>query len=282
MRRAGRLHRLWQQEQKQQEQRQQEQNTQHSQQTQQCQQRQHQQTQQHQKGFSLVEIAIVLIILGVLTRGAIGPLAGMIEQSSRNQTELTLERVRKALIGHVIATGSLPCPQPLNSDVASLASDDSTACRRSFGAVPGNAIGVMGEMNADGLLVDAWGRPLHYVVSLANHVTHGNPELPDWTTPGEPAAVGIASLTAGLGLCAVMAAGDCPRRQQRAGQVVVLVYSLGADASVAGDQGENQDDDAVFVTQPVSRVAGQEFDDQLIWISRSELHYWLLRAAWLP
>jgi len=241
-----------------------------------------------QAGFSLVEIAIVLIVLGVLTRSAIGPLGAMIEQSHRKETAALLATVREALIGHVITTGVLPCPQPLagaadiSTSNTTTTGDNSPRCRQPQGGVPSNALGIVGRTDANGVLVDAWGQPVRYAVSLNSHASRGNAALPDWTTPGEPANVGIAELDADLQLCRVNASGDCPRREQRASAIVAVVLSTGADFSSDGPQIENQDEDAVFVSLPESRVAGHVFDDQLTWLSRSEVHYWMLRSHWLP
>lgn len=251
------------------------------------------------RGFSLIELSIVLIVVGLLTSAALGPLGLAIERSRERTTQRLLDAAREALIGHVIATGVLPCPsstsgsaafpnqaapvpsapgRPLPDDPGGI---DRVYCRSGFGFLPNRVLGLSAPVDATGIPIDAWGNRLRYSVSLHSHGELGNPAAPDWTTPGELASVGLANVQADLSLCDETASSGCPRRALRAGQIVAVIWSAGADASAAGIQAENLDDDTVFAVTGYSQVAGSPFDDQMLWLSRSELGYWLLRANWL-
>ena len=61
-------------------------------------------------GFTLVEMAVVLLILGLLVAGAIGPLETQLEARDRAAALTLLERARDALYGYAVTHGRLPCP----------------------------------------------------------------------------------------------------------------------------------------------------------------------------
>jgi prepilin-type N-terminal cleavage/methylation domain-containing protein len=61
-------------------------------------------------GFTLVELAIVLVVLSLLTGVLITPLAGRIEASQRHTTDGMLDDIVDALTGFALLHGRLPCP----------------------------------------------------------------------------------------------------------------------------------------------------------------------------
>ena len=63
-----------------------------------------------QTAFTLVELAVVLAIVGLLLSSLTYTLAAHTEQRTREQTQRTLEQAREALIGFAITNGRLPCP----------------------------------------------------------------------------------------------------------------------------------------------------------------------------
>src|ERR1700739_3194100 len=63
-----------------------------------------------QHGFTLVEIAIVLVIVGLIICGLITPLSMQIEQRKVTETQRALDEAREALIGYALHNGYLPCP----------------------------------------------------------------------------------------------------------------------------------------------------------------------------
>jgi prepilin-type N-terminal cleavage/methylation domain-containing protein len=62
------------------------------------------------QGFSLIEIAIVLVVLGFLIGSLLHPLAKKVEQDKINLTQHNLEEIRQALLGYAVLHGCLPCP----------------------------------------------------------------------------------------------------------------------------------------------------------------------------
>lgn len=61
-----------------------------------------------QKGFTLLEVAIVMIIIGVLTGGGITLMRILTERKARNATVTYLQQTRSALISFNVINGRLP------------------------------------------------------------------------------------------------------------------------------------------------------------------------------
>ena len=69
------------------------------------------------EGFTLAEMAIVLLIVGLLLAGVLTPLANQVETKRTSDTQKMLEDIKDALIGYAAShratsTGKpyLPCP----------------------------------------------------------------------------------------------------------------------------------------------------------------------------
>jgi len=56
-------------------------------------------------GFSLVELAIVLIIVALLLSSLLSPLSAQIDQRNYNETQQQISEIREALIGFAVANG---------------------------------------------------------------------------------------------------------------------------------------------------------------------------------
>ncbi|MBF0149339.1 MAG: prepilin-type N-terminal cleavage/methylation domain-containing protein, partial [Magnetococcales bacterium] len=101
-------------------------------------------------GFSLVEISIVLVILGVVLGSATLTMTHMREKQQREKSNFSLVAIEEALISHAIINGRLPCP-----DVGVDASDNPQAdydgfedrdgggsCRSPYGVLPWSDLGL--------------------------------------------------------------------------------------------------------------------------------------------
>ena len=65
-----------------------------------------------QSGFSLVELAIVMLIVSILLAGVLMPLSMQREVRSYADTKKTMDDIKEALMGFALANGRLPCPAP--------------------------------------------------------------------------------------------------------------------------------------------------------------------------
>ena len=61
-------------------------------------------------GFTLVEIAIVLVIVGLLISAFLVPLSAQRDLKDYGEVKSDLEQIREALYGYAIINGRLPCP----------------------------------------------------------------------------------------------------------------------------------------------------------------------------
>jgi prepilin-type N-terminal cleavage/methylation domain-containing protein len=119
----------------------------------------------NQRGFSLAELAVAFVIIGLLLAGALMPISAQVEVRNIAETRRTMEAVRDAIIGYAQVNGRLPCPAngalAMGATGAGSEQWDSTnnRCTTSLGVVPWGALGVPET--------DAWGRRLTYRVSSA-------------------------------------------------------------------------------------------------------------------
>lgn len=68
------------------------------------------------KGFTLLELAMVLFIVSLLLIGLLRPLSIGIDQEHRKKTEVLLNEIKDALIGYAVINGRLPCPDCPDSE----------------------------------------------------------------------------------------------------------------------------------------------------------------------
>nr|CRH07075.1 putative pilin [Candidatus Magnetococcus massalia] len=120
--------------------------------------------QHREAGFTLVEVAIVLVILGLLLSQGLLSLSTMSENAERSDTEVLLEEAIDSLEGFAAANGYLPCPADpaQTTGVEDRETDDTLAdfntCKREVGVLPWSTLGLSG--------VDRWGHRLTYHVDL--------------------------------------------------------------------------------------------------------------------
>ena len=146
-----------------------------------------------QAGFTLIEIAIVLLIVAIL----LGYTVALFPQQQRlkqyRAVESEMDRVVEAIIGYAQVNGRLPCPAlPASAGIEDI--NAGVGCNNYGGFVPINTLGIDGRLNADSLLLDPWGNPYRYYVTDVDFdipVTAPANGISDFTGPGEMRAIGI-------------------------------------------------------------------------------------------
>ena len=258
-----------------------------------------------QGGFTLVELAVVIAVVGFLLGTFLAPLSARIEAAKVRETERMLGGIRDALIGYAMTRGALPCPDAVADGIDGAAPATCTGAALA-GVLPFQALGVP--------RADAWGRYFEYRVTE---------EFTNRALTGQPPAAGRLDLT-DAGDVTVLTRGDDPgtggtteiKHQSaataltRSAPAVVLsagpngLGGIGAATGTAlaapgggADEIENADGDATFVSRTHSRGAAAcddadetstpppplcEFDDVVEWISTPALMAGLVEARVLP
>jgi len=259
-------------------------------------------------GFTLVELAVVLFVVGLIVAAFLGPLTTQIESRARARTDAKLVEIIDALYGFAVLRRRLPCAD-LDGDGLEEAGVP-CAPAATMGALPYRTLGLEPG--------DAWRRRFTYRVDPAFSVPKVETEEcrdDDSTVP--PNTVDDFDLCE-LGNLVVRTRGDDPTTPTTEGKAdlilvgtaAAVVISHGAngfgalplDGSAAlpapppaqADERENLDDDLVFVSRVYSRGEAAcsddaddttvlcEYDDMLRWVSPALLVDRMVRAGRLP
>jgi len=246
------------------------------------------------RGFALLEVWIALVVLALMLGGLALPLAAQVQMRRAEELARQLEEARDALMGFAATQGRLPCPAVEGGDAAegfAPGADASTGGCADFygGYLPAATLGLHG-VDAQGFARDPWATSanrLRYAVyggavnGVANPLTR---------TDGMRSATlaGLGAAPHFLFICSsgreASASGCGPASRQLTRRAAFVVFSLGANAAQApgSDEARNLDGDAVFVSREVSTVAGDAFDDVLLWVPIHLVTHRLLLAGRLP
>jgi prepilin-type N-terminal cleavage/methylation domain-containing protein len=239
-----------------------------------------------QSGFSLIELAVVLMIVGTLMSGILMGVSNATESGRRTQALNQLREIESALYGFAQANGYLPCPTTATSANPGHADPvGGGVCTQAHGFVPAATLGMFGQVNADGLLLDPWQNPYRY--SVATQAYLGNQSFTSSLGLKALFDNGALNSTNMLRLCDNA---GCSSGVIMADNVPALVYSMGADWGTFSSAAELENagatvagyamaDDADFVS---TGYAEDIFDDQLVWISPYVLFNKMISAGKLP
>lgn len=220
----------------------------------------------YSRGFTLTEIAVVLVIVALLIAGMVLPLSAQQEIRARQETEKSMTEIREALIGfaasHAAGDGKpyLPCP---DTDDDGLENRGAGACTAADGRIPWATLG-LGRS-------DAWNNRYRYAVTAT-----------------------FANSNTGFTLTAAGTLTVCPENTcatTLAANVPGLIVSHGPNGAGAfnasggtnpapadNDELENTDADATFV----SKVPTSSYDDLVLWVPTSVLANRMISAGKLP
>ena len=237
-------------------------------------------------GFTLTELAVVLVVVALALGGLLSPLATQVDVRMTAETRKGLADVREALLGFAVINGRFPCPAAatIASGVAGAgleaAHDAGGNCPSDSGVVPWVTLGVPEA--------DAWGQRYSYRVTPTFARKVAPPQTPqnaafDLNTVG---TLDVRSAAGG----GTLVAGELP----------VVVVSHGANGQggynrqgvqlptgEVADEIDNQLTNAgtamannVFVSRPRTPEGG--FDDEVVWVPRAILVSRMIGVGKLP
>jgi prepilin-type N-terminal cleavage/methylation domain-containing protein len=218
------------------------------------------------QGFTLVEIAIVLIIVGLLLAAFLTPLTAQFEQKRVGEARADLSEIKQALLGFASANLSLPCPDRTGDGIADACLGALNNLTSTGGNVPWVTLGIKPT--------DPWDRRYQYRVN--NLFTAAPITL---TTVATALQLRICTSNA----CAAFDANSIP----------AVIYSSGANGAVQPPVGADELQntvvagatfDGTFVNHEFSTAAAPngQFDDVMDWISANVLFGQLVAAGQLP
>jgi len=215
-------------------------------------------------GFTLLEVAIALLVLTLLLGSLAPPLAARWEQQRWRQTQDQLQEIRGALLAYAVLHGRLPCPsREPNPASAAYGLEDCAAPETAEGYLPWRALGVRET--------DPWGAPRR----RGNAPWHGYWRYRAdrrFTTP-----LSLDSAVSSGGIAVTDAAGR--RLSASTLPPAAFVYSTGPNRRPDGHNASYEAGNAARY-QAGDPAAG--FDDIAIWISQPVLFDRLLQAGRIP
>ena len=239
-----------------------------------------------QSGFSLVELAIVLIVVALLGSGAIFGLSSQHQQMQFQESARQIDVAHEAIVGFAMSAGRLPCPaDPATPSTNGAGKEEITClpancnpkstgcectCKYEHGVVPWQTLAL--------IETDPWGNRLTYFAGRE----FSNPLSYDEEKKGIKArfaleTVGRANIQNGDG-------------QAVANEVPAVIVSHGPRAQGAytdsgqkisgatGDELLNASGTQTFI----SRTPTETFDDHVTWIVPTVLKSRLVAVGKLP
>lgn len=228
----------------------------------------------HEKGFSLLELAIALVILSLMMGWLMTPLRVQQSLQKYQQTEQRLQMAQQGLLGHAVIYHYLPCPDTDSPPDGWENVLPNQSCTSVEGMLPWMQLGLVAT--------DAWGRYFRYRVdstfshhaqwfSVAAAENASNIQVvgdsgATTSSPSRPAAIVLSHGENGLGGIQSVSGGQ----------------SHAMTAPVHPDEQENADGDLTFVDKAQQQSGNAVFDDRLIMLSPKVLIQQMVQAQRLP
>jgi prepilin-type N-terminal cleavage/methylation domain-containing protein len=218
------------------------------------------------KGFTLVEMAIVLTIVGLLMAAFLTPLDAQMQQNRINEARNDLAEIKQALLGFASVNLSLPCPDTTGDGVADPCVGLINNTTSTGGNVPWVTLGIKPT--------DPWDRRYQYRVNNAFTLA--------------PLTLAIAATPGQLRVCT-----DNTCVASEANSVPAVIYSSGANGGVQPPLGADELENTrvagatfngIFVNHEFAAPAAPNgaFDDVMDWISTNVLLGQLVAAGQIP
>jgi prepilin-type N-terminal cleavage/methylation domain-containing protein len=228
------------------------------------------------RGFTLIEVAIVLVVIGLVVSGGLFAVSPVLQSAKISETKQKMARVETALQAYVISNSCLPCPA-----VGTTASGganagrsqgtasgfyttgcEATGCVLLGGVVPWNTLGIAEDEASDG-----WGRRFTYKLGAGITATSSMtrttsfPTVTTSLTIEEPVA-GVDLITANVAYAIISHGVDGSFGYALyTGATLGDRYGQGATSVGQDVNGENS---RIVATGPVSASNGIGYFDDLV------------------
>lgn len=247
-------------------------------------------TTRSRRGFTLIELAVVMFVVALLLGGMLLPLSAQQDVRARGETQKILTEARDALLGFAMANDRLPCPASSTSNGQESPLGGGVCTHPHDGFFPAATVS-LAPVDAQGYLVDGWGREhgnrVRYTISTANSSA--------FSTVSGMRNAGMTILAPDLQICSTgvgmsnpgTATAACAATTTLATDAVAILYSLGKNSGTGGagnEENHNPNPQSTLAADRafVNAQPGSSFDDQLIWVSKNTLFNRLVAAGRLP
>lgn len=254
-------------------------------------------------GFSLIELSIVLVVVGLLISSMISGFVTYTQNRRIQEARQDLQNIHDALIGFAMQNRRLPCPDDDGPGVATDGQEDPPGggggCTQTAGYLPFRDLGLAGARR------DPWGNPYLYAVDPL--MADADDTTYNFNAPGCPSA---SDNTTSFAVCAVGSLeikdtglqgppGVCPFPcRDIADNVAAVFLSSGENwlNNTSIDEQENvptwfapipppatwNGDDRIYVSRQFERAGANRFDDIVMWLPSSILINRMVQAGHLP
>lgn len=220
-----------------------------------------------QRGFSLIEIALVLVIVGLALGGIVSAIGPQLENKRVSETQKVLEEVKEALIGFAIVNGRLPRPATSATDGTEMAACATDAL--CTGLIPWERLGIT--------KLDSWAKIIRYSVTPAYTVAPATSTAGTKTVQTRNAAGALVNL-ATTEPAVIFSSGKLSFGTTDGGVVIPTQSTANTNA----DEITNNAASVTFIQRPVNTATtamGGEFDDIVIWLPKTTLVSRLAQAG---
>jgi prepilin-type N-terminal cleavage/methylation domain-containing protein len=235
------------------------------------------------RGFSLVELSIVVLVIGIVLTMGIGAWTANLENQAHSATAQRQATIKEALTGYLRRNSRLPCPDtdftaPDGIENRATAGDPTTACTAAFGVLPYVTLGLARDAVRDG-----WGNFFSYHVSNTNitAASSGNWSAnTDWTRTAwfRPGNAGLITVNERSGATVTPVATSIVTVVVSHGRNGLGAYTIGGTRNtlpaVGADEEDNTDGDTTYFRRELTAddaATGGPFDDQVLFLSANDL-----------
>ena len=236
-------------------------------------------------GFSLIELTVVVLIIGIVMTMGIGAWTANLENQAHAATAQRQAAVKEALTGYLRRNSRLPCPDtdftaPDGVENRTTPNDPTTACSARFGILPYVTLGLARDAVRDG-----WGNFFSYHVSNTANApaTNGNWSAnSDWTTSANFRSGNTGTLTVNdrNGATVTPIAASVVAVVVSHGRNGFGAYSIGGTRNTLPAAGTDELDntngtaDTVYFRREINTsdaASGGAFDDQVLVLTANDL-----------